>query len=188
MRRRTYLKTTGGIAAAATLCGCTGSSNRGEGYLTTEMRAGSSGDIDDFETLTLLITKKHLMPVDAERKTIDVHETEINLVQLQGDWAKPIGSTQDRGTGGIREPLDAGEYESLQLEVKEIIEAKLSDGTQTNVTMPEESVLAFDTTFEIRDEMYATFVAVASPVEAGQADQYVLKPMIDEVEISYKEG
>lgn len=188
MQRRMCLKTMGGIAATATLGGCIGgSSSSGVGYLTTEMRAGS-GDIDDFETLTLRITKKHLTPVDGERKTIDVHETEVDLVQLQGDWAKPIGSTQDRGVGGIREPLEAGEYESLQLGVEEILEAALSDGTEPTVKDPEGGLLSFDTPFEIRADTYATFVAVVSPVKGNRADQYVLEPVNDKVEITYKDG
>lgn len=170
----------------AAFAGCSsGEDNTGTGYLTTAVHAGG-GDIEDFETLEFLVTKKYLKPVGRERKTIDVHDTNIDLVQLQGDWAKPIGSTQDRGDGGIREPLRAGEYEFLQLEVPEVVEATLSDGGKTTVSIPDEEPLKYTKTFQIRKGKYATFVAVISPVQRAKDNQYVLRPVIDEVEVTYR--
>lgn len=187
MQRREYLKATGGIATTTVFAGCgSGGDNTGTGYLTTEVRAGT-GDIQDFETLVLLFTNEYLKPVSGERKAITIHDTEADLVQLQGDWAKPIGSTQDRGDGGIREPLAVGEYESLQLEVAEVVEATLSDGGEATITTPEEALLTFNRGFEIREEKYATFVAVVAPVEQEQAQQYVLEPVTDEVEVTYRD-
>lgn len=186
--RRTYLKSFNGVVAMMALTGCLGGSdNSGEGYLTTEIRAGT-GNIQDFETLTLLITEIHLEPGDGERISVDVHETEADLVQLQGDWAKPIGSTADRGRGGIREPLEAREYQSLQLGVEEISEATLNDGSEATVMTPADGLLPFDLTFEIREGQYATFVAVVAPVQQDDSDEYTLDPVTDAVEITQSEN
>lgn len=192
IQRRKYLKAAAGLTATTAFAGCAnggdsdGEGNTGTGYLTTEVRAGT-GDIQDFEKLVLLFSEEYLKPVNGERTAITIHDTEADLVQLQGDWAKPIGSTRDRGDGGIREPLGAREYESLQLKVKEVVEATLSDGGEPTVTLPEDSLLTFNKSFEIRKEKYATFVAVVAPVKQDQARQYLLKPMTDKVEVTYKD-
>lgn len=192
IQRRKYLKSVGGLAATTVFAGCAnggdsgGGGNTGTGYLTTEVRAGT-GDIQDFEKLVLLFTEEYLKPDDGERTTITIHDTEADLVQLQGDWAKPIGSTQDRGDGGIREPLGAGEYESLHLKVEEVVEATLSDGGEPDVTLPEDALLTFTKAFEIRKETYATFVAVVAPVKQDKAGQYLLKPITDAVEVTYRD-
>lgn len=188
LHRRTYLESFKGAVAMMALTGCLGGGgNGGEGYLTSEIRAGG-GEIQDFETLTLLITEIHLEPMDGERISIDVHETQADLVKLQDDWAKPIGSTSDRGIGGIREPLEAREYQSLQLGVEEIIEATLNDGNEATVMTPADGLLPFDVTFEIRDGEYATFVAVVAPVRQDDSDEYVLNPVTDAVEITQSEN
>lgn len=174
MKRRAYLKAASGIAATAALAGCTGG-----GGNTGTLRAKVSdqpGDIQDFETLVLRITRIHPKPADGERQTVNIDDVEVDLVELQGGESQTIGSTD----------LEAGEYEFLQLEVGEVVEATLSEGGEANVTTPGEAPLKFEKTFEIREGETTTFVADFTPVKQGRTNRYVLKPVADEVQVIYE--
>lgn len=173
MQRRRYLKAAGALAATAALAGCTGGG--ATGTLTTKV-SDQPGDIQDFETLVLRITTIYPKPADGDRQTVDIDDTEVDLVKLQGDESQSIGSTD----------LEAGEYEFLQLEVGEVVEATLKDGGEANVTTPGEAPLKFEKSFEIREGETTTFVADFTPVKKGQSGGYVLKPVADEVRVIYE--
>lgn len=174
MQRRTYLKAAGALAATATFAGCTGGGTTGT--LTTKV-SDQPGDIQDFETLVLRITTIYPKPADGDRQTVDIEDAEVDLVELQGDQSQSIGSTD----------LEAGEYEFLQLEVGEVVEATLNGGGETNVTTPGEAPLKFNTSFEIREGETTTFVADFTPVKRGQSGGYLLQPVADEVEVIYED-
>lgn len=173
MFRRAYLKAAGGIAATATLAGCTGGGKTGT--LATKV-SDQPGAIEDFETLVLRITKIYPKPTDGNRKSVDIDDVEVDLVKLQGGESREIGSTD----------LDADEYEFLQLEVGAVVEAKLKGGGEANVTTPGEAPLKFEKSFEIREGETTTFVADFTPIRQGQAGGYVLKPVADEVRVIYE--
>lgn len=173
MQRRRYLKAAGALVATATLAGCTGGG--ATGTLTTKV-SDQPGDIQDFETLVLRITTIYPKPADGDRQTVDIDDTEVDLVELQGGESQSIGSTE----------LEAGEYEFLQLEVGEVVEATLKDGGEANVTTPGEAPLKFEKSFEIREGETTTFVADFTPIKQGQSGGYVLKPVADEVEVIYE--
>lgn len=173
MDRREYIATAG-AAAGLVLAGCTGGGGN-TGTLETKV-SDQPGDITDFETLVVRITKIHPKPADASRKTIDIDDTEVNLVDLQGGESASIGTTD----------LETGEYEFLQLTVGAVVEAVLKDGGEANVTTPGEAPLKFEKGFEIRAGQTTTFVADFTPVKQGATGSYVLKPVADEVEVIYE--
>lgn len=172
MRRRQYLQTAG-VAAVGALAGCTG--GQSTGTLVAEA-SDQPGDIQDFETLVLRITKLYPKPADGERKEVDIEDAEIDLVELQGDASAELGSAE----------LATGDYEFLQLEVGAVVEATLKDGGDATVTTPGEAPLKFEKTFEIREGETTRFIADFTPVKQGQTGRYVLKPVADEVEVIYE--
>jgi hypothetical protein len=135
------------------------------------------GDIQDFETLVLSVTSLYVKPSDGEREEVDVDDTEIDLVELQGDASQEVGSTD----------LETGEYEFLQLEIGEVVEATLDDGSSASVSTPGEAPLKFEESFEIREGETTRFIADFTPVKQGQSGGYVLQPVADEVEVIYEE-
>lgn len=172
MRRRSYLKTAGALTAGTVLSGCVGGGDTGT--LVTRVR-DQPGDIDDFETLVLRITKLYPKPVDGDRTTVDIDDVDVDLVEFQGGEGKSLGATD----------LETGEYEFLQLEVGEVVDAVLKEGGDARVTTPGEAPLKFETSFEIRADETTTFVADFTPVKRGRTSEYVLKPVADGVEVRY---
>lgn len=171
MRRRTYLQIAG-AAAVGTLAGC---SSGNTGTLVAEV-SDQPGDIQDFETLVVRVTAIFPKPADGERERVDIDDTEVDLVELQGDASQEVGSTE----------LEEGEYEFLQLEIGEVVEAVLADGSEANVTTPGEAPLKFNTTYEIRSGETTRFIADFTPVKQGQAGGYVLQPVANETEVIYE--
>lgn len=174
MNRREYIATVG-TATGLALAGCTGGGGD-TGTLETRV-SDQPGDIADFETLVLRITEILPKPADGSRMTVDIDDTEVDLVTLQGDKSESIGSTD----------LETGDYEFLQLRIGAVVEAVLTDGGDATVTTPGEAPLKFETAFEIRSGQTTTFVADFTPVKQGRADGYVLQPVADEVEVNYEE-
>lgn len=190
MQRREFIAATGTVAAAG-LAGCSAISGAETGTLETSV-SDQPGDIGDFETLVLEITKVHAAtseaedddgtptgtPAEDERQTVDIEDTEVDLVELQGDASETIGSGE----------LETGEYAYLQLEVGEVVDASLADGGgEATVTTPGEAPLKFDQSFEIRAGETTGFLADFTPVKRGQSGSYILQPVADEVEVTYED-
>lgn len=184
MRRREFLAATGTVTAAG-LAGCSAITGAETGTLETSV-SDQPGDIADFETLVLEITKVYAAttgsdgedgtPAEGEREEIDIEDTEVDLVQLQGDASESIGTGE----------LETGEYAYLQLEVGEVVDASLADGGgEATVTTPGEAPLKFNATFEIRAGETTSFLADFTPVKQGQSGRYILQPVADEVEVTY---
>lgn len=174
MYRREYIATTSAMAGIV-LAGCSGGGGD-TGTLETRV-SDQPGDVSDFETLVLRITEIHPKPTDASRKTIDIDDTEVDLVELQGGSSASIGTTD----------LESGDYEFLQLTVGDVVEAVLKTGGDATVTTPGEAPLKFEKAFEIRAGQTTTFVADFTPVKQGRTGRYVLKPVADEVKVIYEE-
>jgi len=174
MRRRRDLRIAG-VAAAGTLAGC--SAGGSPGTLVAEA-SDQPGDIRDFETLVLRVTSLYAKPAEEERQEVDVDDTEIDLVDLQGDESEAVGQPE----------LDTGEYQFLQLEIGEVVEATLTDGSEADVSTPGDAPLKFEQEFEIREDETTRFIADFTPVSRGGRGEYVLKPVADEVEVIYEEA
>lgn len=185
MERRTYLKSTAGIAAATTipLAGCAGGGG-GTGTLATHV-SDQPGDISDFESCVVTISEVRIKPVEGEPITKSVDDVQADLVKLQGEKQKLVH----------RSELEEGEYEYVHLGISNV-EGTLSDGSDADVDTAGEAGLKFETftidgeqseTFEIRSGATTSFTADFTPVKKGQAGGYVLKPVADEVVIVYGE-
>lgn len=172
MRRRSYLRSSGALTAGAILSGCVGGGDTGT--LATRVR-DQPGDIDDFETLVLRITRLFPKPVDGDREPVDIDDVDVDLVEFQGGEGKSLGATD----------LETGEYEFLQLEVGEVADAVLTEGGEAQVTTPGQAPLTFEESFEIRSGETTTFVADFTPVRRGRTSEYVLQPVADRVEVRY---
>jgi len=173
MFRRTYLAAAS-TAAGVALAGCSGGAT---GTLDTHV-SDQPGDIGDFETLVLRVTTVSPKPADGERRTVDVDDTEVDLVELQGEESASVGTAD----------LETGEYEFLQLEIGEVVAATLSDGSEAQVSTPGEAPLKFEQSFEVRSGETTTFVADFTPVKRGRSGGYVLQPVADEVEVVHGGG
>lgn len=185
MRRRDYLKTTGGIATASVLglAGCLG----GAGTGTLAVRVSDQpGDIGDFETCVVYVTGVRLQPADGEPIEEEIEETPADLVELQGEASELVGEVD----------APAGEYEFVQLEI-ERTEATLEGGEEARVTVPGDAPLKFERftidgerrdSFELREGERTTFTADFTPVRQGQSGGYVLQPVADETTASYEGG
>lgn len=189
MQRREFVAATGTVAAAG-LAGCSAITGAETGTLETSV-SDQPGDISDFETLVLEITKLYAAtseaededgtptgtPAEGERETIDIEDTQVDLVKLQGDASETIGSGE----------LPTGEYQYLQLEVGEVVDASLADGGEATVQTPGEAPLKFNASFEIRAGETTGFLADFTPVKRGRSGSYILQPVADEVEVTYED-
>ena len=196
MQRREFIAATGTVAAAG-LAGCSAIAGAKTGTLETSV-SDQPGDINDFETLVLEITRVYAAKGgsdgddsddgdgnesdadsggESERTEIDIEDTEVDLVELQGDASETIGSGE----------LETGEYQYLQLEVGEVVDASLADGGEATVRTPGEAPLKFNQSFEIRADETTGFLADFTPVKQGQSGSYILQPVADEVEVTYED-
>ncbi|MDZ7702821.1 MAG: DUF4382 domain-containing protein [Halobacteriales archaeon] len=169
MRRRSALKTIGGVAIGSTLAGCLGG---GTGTLATRV-SDQPGDIGDFETLLIQVNGVRVKPADGELEELDA-DAEVDLTELTGDASALVDEAE----------LDAGDYEFLQL-LAEATEATLAEGGSATVRLPGDAPLTFEQAFEIREGETTTFIADFTPVKRGGTDEYVLQPVATEVEVVY---
>ena len=197
MQRREFIAATGTVAAAG-LAGCSAITGAETGTLEAAV-SDQPGDIGDFETLVLEITTVCAAESDgsadgddgdgnesdadagsdseAERTEVDIEDTQVDLVELQGDASESIGSDE----------LETGEYATLQLEVGEAVDASLVEGGEATVRTPGEAPLKLDESFEIRADQTTSFLADFTPVKQGQSGRYTLQPVADEVEVTYED-
>jgi hypothetical protein len=124
------------------------------------------------------VTTVYPKPADGKRRTVDVDDTEVDLVELQGEESASVGTAD----------LETGEYEFLQLEIGEVVAATLSDGSEAQVSTPGEAPLKFEQSFEVRSGETTTFVADFTPVKQGRSGGYALQPVADEVEVVHGGG
>ncbi|MFC7202190.1 DUF4382 domain-containing protein [Haloferax namakaokahaiae] len=176
LNRRTLVKRVAGIAAASTVAtaGCMGTASAETGTLATHV-SDKPGDIADFESCLVTISTVRVKPADGEAKSLDADETELDLVNLQGD-ASALVSTFE---------LETGTYEYLQVEVSET-DATLTDGSEATVEVPGSAPLKFEKEFEIRADQTTSFTADFTPVKAGGSGKYVLQPVAEEVTVTYE--
>ncbi len=90
MQRRQFIAATGTVVTAG-LAGCGRLAGAETGTLRTSV-SDQPGDINDAETLVLGITKVHAATAEDERETVDTEDTEVDLVELQGDAEESIGA------------------------------------------------------------------------------------------------
>jgi hypothetical protein len=154
------------------------------GTLATHV-SDQPGDIGDFESCIVTISEVRIKPADGEAITRSVDDVEADLVKLQGDKQKLIDESE----------LEEGEYSYVHLDVSNV-DTTLADGDEANVDTAGEAGLKFQTftidgeqsdTFEIRSGETASFTADFMPVKGGQSGRYVLKPVADEVTVTYEE-
>lgn len=183
--RRTYLKTAGAtVLGTAGLAGCLGGST---GTLSTQV-TDQPGDIADFESCIVTIVGMWLGPEGAEAgdengeepRDREYHEydepQQADLVELQ-DGATQLVDERE---------LDITTYEFLQLEI-DSIDGTLEDGSDATVEVPGEAPLTFNQRFEIREETRTTFTADFTPVQRGQAGEYVLQPVAEGTIVEYED-
>lgn len=158
------------MAVVGATAGCSGSDGRGT--LATHV-SDQPGDIADFETLLVQVDGVHVKPREGELRRLDA-DAEVDLTELVGEASRLVDETD----------LDVGDYEYLQLDA-EATEATLEGGEGATVELPGEAPLTFEAEFEIRSEQTTTFLADFTPVKQGGTGRYVLKPVADEVTVSY---
>jgi hypothetical protein len=175
MNRRHFLRTTAGIATTTTagLAGCLGSA-AATGTLATRV-SDRPGDIGDFESCVVTVTGVRVEPTDGEPATHEVSPADLDLTDLTGERSALVSELE----------LDVGTYESLQLQVSETT-GTLKDGTTPDVSVPGSAPLTFQHQFEIRESQRTTFTADVVPVRAGGSGKYLLKPVAEEVQVSYE--
>ncbi|ELZ78431.1 DUF4382 domain-containing protein [Haloferax larsenii] len=176
LNRRTFVTSAVGIAAASTagLAGCMGTASATTGTLSTRV-SDNPGDISDFESCFVTISTIRVQPTDGDEKSMDAGDTEVDLVELQGDASALVDDFE----------VETGTYEYLQVDVGET-DATLTDGSEATVEVPGSAPLKFDTSFEIRADQTTTFTADFTPVKAGNSGKYVLQPVADEVTVVYE--
>ncbi|WP_411963990.1 DUF4382 domain-containing protein [Haloferax sp. YSMS24] len=176
LNRRDFVKSAAGIAAASTagIAGCMGLASAETGTLSTRV-SDRPGDIDDFESCLVTLSTIRIKPTDGEVKSFDVGETEVDLVDLQGDASALVDDVE----------VETGTYEYLQLEVGGT-DATLTDGSDATVEVPGSAPLKFEKPFDIRADESTTFTADFTPVKAGNAGKYVLQPVAKEVTVTYE--
>ncbi|WP_225917834.1 DUF4382 domain-containing protein [Halobaculum rubrum] len=185
MNRREYLRSTAGLTAVGTvgLTGCMGGSG-GTGTLATHV-SDQPGDIGDFESLVVTVSEVRIQPADGELIAESVDDVTADLTKLQGDKQKLVAQSE----------LEPGDYEYVHLGISNV-EGTLADGSETSVDTAGEAGLKFQTfvvdgeeseTFEIRSEETASFTADFTPVKQGGSGSYVLKPVADEVIVTYED-
>ncbi|KAB1187973.1 MULTISPECIES: DUF4382 domain-containing protein [Haloferax] len=174
--RRTFVKRAAGIAALSTVgtAGCMGTASAKTGTLSTRV-SDRPGDIDDFESCLVTLSTVRIKPTDGDAKELDVSDTEVDLVDLQGDASALVADSE----------VDAGDYEFLQLEVSNT-DATLTDGSDATVEVPGSAPLKFEKSFEIRADETTTFTADFTPVKTGNAGKYVIQPVAEEVSVVYE--
>ncbi|MFB6101892.1 MAG: DUF4382 domain-containing protein [Haloplanus sp.] len=191
--RRTYLRATGGLAAAgvAGLAGCMGGGEATTGTLATRV-SDQPGDITDFESCVVTIAGFWVKPgtsdsestatattTDAESGAREYYEfaesQTADLVELQGDRSALLGEQE----------LETGTYAYLQLDVTSV-DATLADGGEATVDTPGNAPLQFKHPFEIRADTRTVFTADFTPVRQGRSGSYLLKPVARETDVSYE--
>lgn len=185
MDRRQYLRVAAGSAAVTnlSLAGCLGGGDGTTGTLATYV-SDQPGDIGDFQTCVVTITEIRIKPADGEVIRRSVDDVQADLVKLQGEQQKLVD----------RSALEPGAYEYVHLGISNV-EATLKDGSEATVDTAGEAGLKFQTftvegerseTFEIRADQTASFTADFTPVKRGKTGRYVLKPVADEVTVTYE--
>lgn len=172
LNRRRYLGVLGSVPIVGAVAGCLGGGETG--MLATHV-SDQPGDIDDFDTLLIQINGIRVKPEDDELQQFDA-DAEVDLTELVGEASELIDETE----------LDSKNYEFLQLEA-EATEAALSGGDSATVNLPGDAPLKFDLAFEIRSDQTTSFTADFTPIKQGQTGRYVLKPVADEVTVSYED-
>lgn len=170
IERRSYLKALGTLPIIGAVAGCSGGGD--SGTLATSV-SDQPGDIGDFDMLLIQIDGISVKPDDDELQRIEA-DAEVDLTGLVGDASELIDESD----------LDTGSYDFLQLHA-EATDATLSGGGSATVDLPGDAPLKFNQSFDIRSDQTTSFTADFTPVKRGQTDRYVLKPVADEVEVSY---
>lgn len=173
IKRRKYLRAVGTVPVVGIVAGCTGGGD--SGTLATHV-SDQPGDIADFEKLLIQVNGIHVKPADGELQRFDA-DAEVDLTELVGEASELINETE----------LDTGTFDFLQLDA-EATEAALSDGSTATVELPGEAPLKFDQPFDIRTDQTTSFTADFTPVKQGQTGRYVLRPVADEVVVSYEDA
>lgn len=175
VRRRAYLRTIAGATTLGTalLAGCTGSGGE-TGTLATRV-SDQPGDISDFESCVVTIAGVRVKPADGDLVKREVSPTEADLTELQGERSTLVDEAE----------LETGEYEFLQLRVTGTT-GTLTSGEEATVEVPGDAPLKFEKRFEMRAGQRTTFTADFTPVRAGPTGRYLIKPVADEVTVTYE--
>lgn len=185
MDRREYLRSTAALATVGSvgLAGCMGGSG-GTGTLATHV-SDQPGAIGDFESLIVTIDEVEIKPADEDPITESVDNATADLTKLQGEKQKLVAQSE----------LETGEYEYVHLSISNV-DATLTDGNEASVDTAGEAGLKFQTfvvdgeqseTFEIRADETASFTADFMPVKQGGSGGYVLRPVAEEVTVTYED-
>jgi len=99
---------------------------------------------------------------------------EADLVQLQGEKTELIDETE----------LETGEYQFLQLDVRETKGVLESNGEDAVVETPGDAPLKFNQAFEIRAEERTRFIADFAPFRRGN-EEYLVRPVASGTQVIY---
>ncbi|NHN42654.1 DUF4382 domain-containing protein [Halorubellus sp. JP-L1] len=179
MQRRTLL----GTATASTLAaisGCLGSltGDGSTGTLATHV-SDDPGDIADFESCVVTVTAIDVMSAAEDAKepeTIEVDDAEVDLTEVKNEKSQLVSEAE----------LDAEDYEWLRVAVSDDVDATLADGGgDAEVKVPSNG-LKMNKEFEIRADETTSFTADFTPVKRGQGSSYNIKPVSNEVTVTYE--
>jgi hypothetical protein len=202
--RRTYLKTAGIVAAGTVgLAGCSGTASA-TGTLATQV-TDQPGDIADFESCVVTMQGLWIKSAEGDDATAQegtITDSETIVEQEEGDIDESDGreyhefddpqeadlvELQNGNTDLIDErELDVGTYEFLQLDVTGV-EGVLAEGDEAEVDTPGGAPLQFKHPFEIREEEVTTFTGDFTPVRRGQTERYLLQPVAQGTEVTYRD-
>lgn len=207
VRRRDYLKLTGGAVAASSvgLAGCLGSDDNVTGTLATQV-TDQPGDIADFQSCVVTIDGLWVKPysgdgddddeTDEENGDDDIDEqNEDDVDQSDGRTYYEFDESQDADLVDLQgentqlvdeSELPVDEYEYLQLDIA-AVDGTLENGDDATVKTPGNAPLQFNERFEIHDGKLTTFVADFTPVRRGQTDEYLLQPVARGTKVIYED-
>ena len=115
---------------------------------------------------------------DGGRYYIEFDEPqEADLVQLQGEETELIDETE----------LETGEYQFLQLDVREANGVLESNGEDAVVETPGNAPLKFNQAFEIRAGERTRFIADFAPFQRGNGE-YLVRPVAGGTQVIYDDG
>jgi hypothetical protein len=208
--RRTYLRTTGIVAAGTVgLAGCSGTASA-TGTLATQV-TDQPGDIADFESCVVTMQGMWVKPgegdgtataegtatgtddgsSDGTETVVEQEEDDIDesdgreYYEFDEPQEADLVGLQDGNTDLIDErELETGAYQFLQLDVTGV-EGVLADGGEAQVDTPGGAPLQFKHPFEIREDQVTTFTGDFTPVRLGQTGRYLLQPVAGGTEVAY---
>lgn len=207
VRRREYLKWTGGAVTASSvgLAGCLGSGDDATGTLATEV-TDQPGDIGDFESCVVTIEGIWVKPRGDDGSDEDDTEENGDEDGVDDQDEDDVDQSDERSYHAFDESQEADlvdlqgdetqlidehelsvdEYEFLQLDISDV-DGVLENGGEATVSTPGNAPLQFNARFEIREDRLTTFIADFTPVRRGQTDEYVLQPVARGTDVIYED-